>query len=138
VHVPVQTRGKQRRRSSNQDVSASNEYIRPYRLLAMGVVVRAMLDLLNPGGSAGDRESAQVFLQGSSMLFHWCHVAALDPWCVVTRAEKLTADPALGSRQYASGRRPPIRSSRLTLVPTRCHADGHADERYLAERSPRR
>jgi hypothetical protein len=91
VNLSAQTRGKRRYESSIEIVTASDEFIRPYRHLALGVVERALLDLSNPGASAADRESAQAFLRGSSMLFHWCEVAALDPWCIVNHAEKLRA-----------------------------------------------
>jgi hypothetical protein len=55
------------------------------------VLARALMDLSNPDGSATDRESARVFLAGSGMLFHWCRVAALDPWRIVNHAENLKA-----------------------------------------------
>src|SRR5687767_8673121 len=60
-----------------------------YRRLAIRVLARALLDVAGPGSSASDRESARVFLAGSSMLSHWCRVASLDPSWVVKRAERL-------------------------------------------------
>ena len=109
MHVPVQTGDKRSGGPSIRVVGASDasdEYFRPYRQLAVGVVVRAMLDLANPTGSVADRKSAQAFLRGSAMLFHWCQVAALDPWCVVNYAEKLTAGMGLtgGSHSYGGAR----------------------------------
>jgi hypothetical protein len=68
-----------------------DEVLRPYHHLAVCVVARAFLDLANPAPLAADRESARVFLAGSGMLFYWCRVAALDPWCIVSHAEKLAA-----------------------------------------------
>lgn len=68
---------------------ASDEDLRPYRRLAVRVLTRAFLDLANPALSAPHRESARAFLAGSGMLQHWCRVAALDPSCIVHRAEKL-------------------------------------------------
>jgi hypothetical protein len=62
--------------------------LRPYRQLAVRVLARALLDLDNPAGSAADRESARVFLTGSSMLFHWCRVAALDPSSIIKHAAR--------------------------------------------------
>ena len=69
------------RGSTCEDVS-----LRPYRHLAMRVLARALLDLDDPGGSAADRNSARTFLTGSSMLFHWCHVAAVDPSRIIKHA----------------------------------------------------
>jgi hypothetical protein len=69
----------------------TREAFRPYRHLAVRVLARAFDDLANPDGSATDRESARAFLAGSGMLLHWCHVAALDPCCIVSRAQKVTA-----------------------------------------------
>lgn len=61
----------------------------PYRHLAFRVLVRALQDVVNPNGTSDDRESARIFLNGSNMLVHWCHVAALDPSVVVSLAGKL-------------------------------------------------
>jgi hypothetical protein len=68
-----------------------DERLRPYRQLAFRVLARAVLDVMDPGGSATDRESARSFLAGSPMLQHWCHVASLDPDCVAENVERLTA-----------------------------------------------
>ena len=77
-------------RPSADDGSGCDEAgLRPYRHLAVRVLARALLDLANPAGSAADRESARMFLAGSCMLFHWCRVAEINPWCIVQRAEKL-------------------------------------------------
>jgi hypothetical protein len=65
-----------------------DEGFHAYRHLAVRVLERAFNDLANPARSS-DRESARVFLAGSGMLLHWCHVAALDPSCIVSHAEKL-------------------------------------------------
>ena len=73
---------------------SAEEALRPYRHLARRVLALALLDAANPGGSTADRESAREFLNGSRMLVHWCRVAALEPSCVVTAAEKLGAGRA--------------------------------------------
>jgi hypothetical protein len=67
--------------------SAENNFW-PYRHLAIRVLVRALLDAMNPNGASADRESARVFLNGSGMLLHWCRVAAVDPTVIVRLAEK--------------------------------------------------
>jgi hypothetical protein len=59
---------------------------KPYRDLAVRVLTRALLDLDDPAGSAADRESARAFLAGSSMLLHWCQVAAVDASSIVKHA----------------------------------------------------
>ncbi len=66
------------------------ETFRPYRHLAIRVLASALRDMIDPAGSAADRESARVFFADSAMLFHWCRVAALDPHWIADRAEKLT------------------------------------------------
>ena len=71
----------------SHDAPAGNNFW-PYRHLAIRVVVRALLDAVNPNGAADDRESARVFLKGSGMLRLWCRVAALDPTAIVRLAEK--------------------------------------------------
>ena len=103
VNVSAQIRGRHRYEPSDKIVTAPDELIRPYRHLALGVVERALQDLLNPAALPADRESAQTFLRGSSMLFHWCEVAALDPWCIVNHAEKLAAGLCRPDRHCASG-----------------------------------
>ncbi len=69
--------------------SSGDETFRPYRHLAVRVLARALQDLTNPAGLATHRESARVFFAGSSMLSHWCRVAALDPRWITDRAGKL-------------------------------------------------
>jgi hypothetical protein len=61
----------------------------PCRHLAMRVIDQAFRDLAGRGGSQADQESAREFLAGSSMLYHWCEVADVDPAWMVTRAKKL-------------------------------------------------
>ena len=72
---------------SDSPSASPEESFRPYRHLAIRVLVRALRDMAN--GASADRESARIFLNGSGMLLHWCHVAALDPAWVVSRAERL-------------------------------------------------
>lgn len=78
------------------DGDATRDHIglRPYRHLAVRVLVQALLDLAKPAASAADRESARVFLAGSPMLFHWCHVAAIEPSWFAQRATRRSADQA--------------------------------------------
>ena len=76
----------------------SEEGFRPYRHLAIRVLARALLDVLNPRGSAQDRESARVFLDRSSMLGHWCRVAALDPTAVAALAQGIAGNAAACAR----------------------------------------
>ena len=84
--------GHRRRGTSLIDGSiACDERLRPYRHLAMRVLARAVLDVMDPAGSATDRESARAFLAGSAMLEHWCQVAALNPDCIAENVERLTA-----------------------------------------------
>jgi hypothetical protein len=66
----------------------------PYRHLAVRVIDQAFRDLASPAGRPADQESARTFLAGSSMLYHWCEVADLDPVWMVARARKL-----IGPRQ---------------------------------------
>ncbi len=73
------------------DHQGCDDALRPYRQLAMHVLVRALRDLSNVAGSPTDRESARLFLAGSPMLFHWCRVAAVDPRLVARHAARLTA-----------------------------------------------
>ena len=70
--------------------------MRPYYHLAMRVLARAVLDVMDPTGSAGDRESARAFLAGSVMMEHWCQVAALDPAKVHAAHDMLTGHVARG------------------------------------------
>jgi hypothetical protein len=62
------------------------------RHLAIRVIDQAFRDLSHPAGSPADRASARDFLAGSSMLRHWCHVANLDPVCLMSLAKKLTSE----------------------------------------------
>lgn len=77
----------------SNNASAANNFW-PYRHLALRVLVRALLDAMNPNETSADRESARVFLNGSGMLFHWCRVAALDPNVIVRLAEKRQGERA--------------------------------------------
>ena len=67
----------------------------PYRHLAVRIIDQAFRDLASPAGSATDRESARVFLAGSSMLYHWCEVADLDAKCLVARANTFLSSQGL-------------------------------------------
>ena len=69
--------------------AATEENFLPYRHLAIRVLTRALLDVMNADGASADRESARIFLNGSGMLLHWCQVAALNPTVIVRLAEKL-------------------------------------------------
>lgn len=60
----------------------------------MRVIDRALRDLANPTQLATDRESARVFLAGSSMLSYWCELAGVDPGCPIARANELIAASA--------------------------------------------
>ena len=86
--------GHRRRGTALSGSVACDERLLPYRHLAMRVLARAVLDVMDPAGSATDRESARAFLAGSTMLQHWCHVAALDPDCIAENLERLTAGSA--------------------------------------------
>jgi hypothetical protein len=61
----------------------------PWRRLAMRVIDQAFRDLASPAGSQTDQESARTFLAGSTMFYHWCDVADLDPALMVARARTL-------------------------------------------------
>jgi hypothetical protein len=63
----------------------------PYRHLAVRIIDQAFRDLASPAGSPEGPESAREFLAGTSMLYHWCEVADLNPACLVARARKLMA-----------------------------------------------
>jgi hypothetical protein len=76
---------------SNESIAGSHERFRPYRHLAVRVLARAVLDVMDPAGSSSDRESAREFLAGSVMLRHWCRVAALDPDRISQYVERCTA-----------------------------------------------
>ena len=83
--------GGKRRASTEGSTTACEERMRPYYHLAMRVLARAVLDVMDPTGSADDRESARAFLAGSVMLQHWCQLAALDPDYVAESVETFTA-----------------------------------------------
>lgn len=51
----------------------------PYRALALRVISVAVRDLIAPGHSLSERNSARAFLSGSRMLTHWCKLADIDP-----------------------------------------------------------
>ena len=84
-----------RRLSSRQAVAIDREGS-SCRHLAARIIQQAFRDLASPPGSPRDRESARVFLAGSSMLEHWCAVADLDPARLVARAKELTTTPNNG------------------------------------------
>ncbi len=86
----ARSRGKWTLGPSGSSSGACDEAFRPYRQLAIRVLARALRDMANPIGSATDRESAREFFAGSSMLDHWCRVAALDPRWIADRAGRLT------------------------------------------------
>jgi len=74
-----------------------DEAFLPYRHLAIQVIDRALRDVTSLTGSMADRESARLFFADSTMLFHWCRVAALDPHSVVDRVEKLRRDTTIAT-----------------------------------------
>jgi hypothetical protein len=59
--------------------SARAELLAPYRTLALRVISLAVRDLITPGHSPTERDTARAFLAGSRMLTHWCKLADLDP-----------------------------------------------------------
>jgi hypothetical protein len=59
-----------------------------YRRLAARVIYQAFRDLESPGASAEHRQSARVFLTGSSLLTYWCELAEADSAVVVARAQE--------------------------------------------------
>ena len=69
----------------------------PYRYLAIQVIDRALKDVTSSTGSVADRESARLFFAESSMLAHWCRVAALDPHSMADRVAKLRRDTTLAT-----------------------------------------
>jgi hypothetical protein len=73
----------------------------PYRRLAMRVISQALNDAADPGQSMTDRESARLFLAGSSMLHLWCQIASLDPQWMAARAVMLTAGRARASAKQS-------------------------------------
>jgi hypothetical protein len=85
-----------------------------YRQLARRVIERALKDIVAPGCSADDRETARDFLTGSAMLRHWCRVASLDPRRVIATAVMLDRRPQ--SAGAANGRPPRLESRERTRV----------------------
>ena len=83
--------------------ASPEESFRPYRHLAIRVLVRALRDMAN--GASADRESARIFLNGSGMLLHWCHVAALDPTVIASLAEKLARTSRDRTTRYGEASR---------------------------------
>jgi hypothetical protein len=75
-----------------------------YRQLAIRVIERALKDIVAPGCSANDRETAREFLTGSAMLRHWCRVASLDPRRIIATAVMLDRRPTSAG---AAKSRPP-------------------------------
>jgi hypothetical protein len=59
--------------------SVHEKLLGPYRTLALRVISVAVRDLISPGHSASERETARAFLSGSPMLTHWCSLADIDP-----------------------------------------------------------
>jgi hypothetical protein len=74
---------------SGVGVNGYDEAFRPYRQLAIRVLISALRDAASASGSAADRNSARAFLSDSYMFVHWCQVAALDPRSLALRAGKL-------------------------------------------------
>ena len=62
----------------------------PCRHLAARVIEQALKDVLQPGQTATDRQTARSFLAGSTMLSYWCEVAGLDASQVIHVAAVLT------------------------------------------------
>ena len=79
------------RRVAWRQPSSSGAEGAPYRYLAVRIIDQAFRDLASPAGSAAGPESAREFLADTSMLYHWCEVADLNPECLVARARKLMA-----------------------------------------------
>ena len=69
----------------------------PYRHLAIRVLASALRDISDPARSPTDRESARLFFAGSTMLFHWCRVAAVDPHRIVHHVATLTGARTAGT-----------------------------------------
>ena len=89
------TGGTPRGRRSTGSPIECDEQFRPYRRLAVRVLTRAVLDVMDTGESSTHRKSARAFLAGSPMLQHWCHVAALDPDRMVDYVTRVLARPPL-------------------------------------------
>jgi hypothetical protein len=74
---------------SGLGLNGYDEAFRPYRQLAIRVLISALRDAASASGSAADRNSARAFLSDSHMFVHWCQVAALDPRSIAQRVGKL-------------------------------------------------
>lgn len=74
-----------------REPACSGPQAAPYRLLAVRVIDQALRDLTRAGRSSADHESARAFLDGSSMLYHWCEIADLDPARTIAHAKSLLA-----------------------------------------------
>jgi hypothetical protein len=96
---------------------------------------------VNPDAPSEHRESARTFLNGSGMLLHWCHVAALDPTVIARLGEKLGR---METFMTANDALPPIPGARepgmlTTFVPSRPvvaipEGPGTMDAATIAER----
>jgi len=75
-----------------------DDAFRPYRHLAIRVLMSALRDAASVTGSKANRDSARVFFANSRMLSHWCRVAALDPDSIADRVTVLFGT-ASGLRQ---------------------------------------
>jgi hypothetical protein len=95
VDTPVLRSGgngrAQERDRFTESLIGSDARFLPYRRLAVRVLARAVLDVMDPAASFTDRESARVFLAGSAMLRLWCQVAALNPDRISRSVERVTA-----------------------------------------------
>lgn len=107
---------------------APDETFRPYRHLAMRVLMSALRDAADDRGSMANRESALAFLSDSCMFLHWCRVAALDPRAVAKHSSALTAAHL---RKYEATIAHPIVSD----APTAVLADAPSDARLAVPRS---
>jgi hypothetical protein len=95
AHPAPAAAGRARRPGrSTANPNTNDEGFRPYQRLAVRVLERAVLDVMDPTGSIDDRNSARAFLSGSIMLRHWCHVAALDADCIAERVTRFAAQAA--------------------------------------------
>jgi len=94
IHAVVPTGRRWKPARPTERSIACDEQLRPYRHLAIRVLARALLDVIDPGGSPNDRQSARAFLAGSIMLQHWCRLAGLDAGCVAEHAERFTMGSA--------------------------------------------
>lgn len=65
--------------------SIPDELLAPYRTLALRVISLAVRDLITPGHSSAERDTARAFLSGSRMLTHWCKLAGVDPEAIRQR-----------------------------------------------------